>query len=128
MANSNANILVSKLAAADLSSYQYYAVYLSAAETVNICNGYANKPTGVLWDKPGAAGRGCLVCKGGETPVILGGSVAAGDKIMVNATGQFIKTITGWPSYGEMMEAGSANEIRQAFIYPGMAGATNLSP
>jgi len=129
MSNESTLQLFSKLAAADLSSYQYHAVRITADDTVNLCDGATDEPTGVLVNKPEAAGRGASVCRFGEVPVMLGGTVSAGDKIMpaLDGSGHWIASIAGWGTFGEMQEAGVSGEIRKAFIfYKGTASV--LSP
>jgi len=128
MANENAVVVVTKLAAADLSSYQYYACYLSTDETVNVGSGYVYRPTGVLWNKPAAAGRGAQVCIAGETPAMLGATVTARQLLMPDATGRWIPRIAGWPGYAEAQEGGNVGEIRKIRLFGGCCGTTPLSP
>ena len=128
MANENILRIVSKKASGDLSGYQYYAVYLSANETVAVCNGYTHRPTGVLYDKPAAAGRACAVVRSGECPVVLSGTVVAGTRIMPTTDGTWIEAPAGWPAYGEMQEGGSSGEIRKANIFCEGGGSYTLSP
>lgn len=117
MANETNLRSVTKKAAADISSYQFYAVRLTADNTVNTCNGYLYRPTGVLRNKPAAAGRPAEVCRSGECQVYLAGTVSAGDRIMPNASGAWIKATAGLRAWGEMQEGGSAGEIRTASIF-----------
>ena len=131
MANENIIRVVSKKASGNLSTYQFCAVRISAAETVNVCNGYTQRPTGVLRNAPAAAGRAAEVQRSGEGPVLLGGSVSAGDILMPNATGAWIKVQTGYRGWAEAQEAGSSGEIIKASIFcegGGYDSTATLSP
>ena len=55
-------------AAADLSSKQYYLVELTAADTVNVCNGVTDRPIGVLQNAP-KSGEPAEVCALGVTKI-----------------------------------------------------------
>jgi hypothetical protein len=107
---------MSKLAAADLSAYQFCAMYISAANTVNLCNGFTHNPYGVLRNDPDTAGQAASIITSGECPVKLGENVVAGDRIRPGAAGTWFKAIAGWPAFGKMTEAGSTGEIRTANI------------
>lgn len=131
MANENILRVVSKKASADLSTYQFCAVRLSAADTVALCNGYTQRPTGVLRNKPAAEGRAAEVQRSGEGQVLLGGAVTYGDILMPNAVGAWIKVQTGYRGWAEAQESGSSGEIIKASVFcegGGYDSTSTLSP
>ena len=127
MANEILVRVVSKKAAADLSSYQFCAVRISASGTVNVCNGYLYRPTGVLRNKPTVAGYAAEVQRSGEGPVLLAGAVSAGDLLSPNATGAWYKTIAGHKAYAEAQESGASGEIIAAAIFCEGGGESVIS-
>jgi hypothetical protein len=74
------------IASADLSTYQYHAVKLSAANTVALC-GNNERAIGILQDKPAAAGAAALVCIGGTSKLVAGELIAVGKHITSKADG-----------------------------------------
>ena len=56
-------------AAADLSSYKYHFVYISAANTVNLC-GANGKAIGILQNAPDAANKSARVRIAGVSELI----------------------------------------------------------
>jgi hypothetical protein len=127
MANENNAQMFSKLAAADLSDYQYHAVRISGNETINICNGSTQHPHGILWDKPDTAGQPAAICCFGETPAILGGTVTADMLLMADASGHLVERSGGWGAVARAMEGGSSGEIRKVFWF-GVAFGNVTSP
>lgn len=77
-------------AAADLSSYQFRFVYLSAANKVTYCGTAGAAAIGVLCNKPAAAGRAADVTDRGIAKVEAGAAVAAGAAVMTDASGRAI--------------------------------------
>ncbi len=73
-------------AGADLRTYQFCFVEVSADGTVNKCNAVTDLPMGILQNKPNL-GEAATVAIGGISKVLLGASIAAGDKIGTSATG-----------------------------------------
>lgn len=73
-------------AAADLSSYQYHFVYLSAANTVNVAGANA-KTIGILQNKPDAAGESALVRVMGTSQLVAGEAFAVGKYITAKSDG-----------------------------------------
>lgn len=97
-------------AAANLSSKQYYAVEVTAADTVNVCNAATDVVIGVLQNKPEAAGHAARVRVFGKTQAITDGSsvnIAAGDWLGTNATGKLVKKATA--DYGVCAIANGAS-------------------
>lgn len=74
--------------ATDLSAKQYYAVKISAAKTVAIAS--TGDGIGVLQNAP-VAGRAAEVCVEGVFMGLLGGTVAAGDRLTSDSAGKLVK-------------------------------------
>jgi hypothetical protein len=75
-------------AAADLSTKQYHAIKVDANGKAALAS--AGEPAvGVLQNDPGI-GQAATVMVFGVTKAIYGASVAPGNKLMVNADGQFV--------------------------------------
>jgi len=68
-------------AAADLSSYQYHFVYLTADQTVNVAGANA-KTVGILQNKPSAAGEAAVVAMPGGTSKLIAGEAIAVTKMV----------------------------------------------
>ena len=79
---------ISLKAAADLSTKQFYAVQVSAADTVNVASAAGQKVIGFLQDKPSAAGRTALVAVYGVSKAVAGAAVAAGALVKTLANGK----------------------------------------
>jgi len=73
-------------AAADLSSYQYHFVYLSAANTVNVAGANA-KTIGILQNKPDAANKTAVVRIIGTSKLIAGEAISRGKYITSKSDG-----------------------------------------
>ena len=73
-------------AAADLSSYQYCFVKLTADNTVNVC-GDGEQALGVLQNKPTVAGQAARVRVMGASRIVAGETLAFGDKVGSGLTG-----------------------------------------
>lgn len=108
-AQSNSGIDISYKAAADLSSYQYHFVYISAANTVNVAGANA-KTCGILQNKPDAANKAALVRIMGTSKLIAGEAIAAGKYITSKSDG-----------HGEVADA--ANEHVGAYALEAAAAA-----
>lgn len=77
--------IYSFLAAADLSTKQYYFVKFTAARTVNLCTAITDLAVGVLQDDPAAAGRPCGVAVYGTTKLVAAAAIAAGVRVAPTA-------------------------------------------
>lgn len=108
-------------AAADLSSYQYYFVKISAARTVNVCSAVTDVPYGVLQNKPENAGEAAEVMIAGITNLKIGASVTAGDRLGPEVTtGHAIPVTTDDYPYGAIArESGDDGDIISAMLVPG---------
>jgi len=89
MAVSNMGPGLPFVAAADLSAKQYYVVYLSAANTVNV-SGAGVLSLGVLQNKP-ESGEGAIVSRDGDvTSAVAGAAISAGDELTTDSSGRVI--------------------------------------
>ncbi|MFN3077022.1 MAG: DUF2190 family protein [Alphaproteobacteria bacterium] len=86
-------------AAADLSANQFYAVKITAANSVNLA-GAGEAAYGILQNKP-KSGQACDVMVVGVTKAQAGAAISAGAKLMIDATGRVVtfsgsaKTVVG---------------------------------
>lgn len=78
------------IAGADLSAEQYAAVKIGAAFSVSAFAAATDDFLGVLQNKPAAAGEPANVVVLGTTKARLGGTVTAGDRLKVQADGEFV--------------------------------------
>lgn len=101
-----------KKAAADLSAKQYYAVKLTAKDTVNLCAAVTDIGYGLLQNKPGA-NQGAIVRRLGTSQAVSDGSgtaISVGDKVGPNASGKLVKVTTpDRPVMGTAEDASSAD-------------------
>lgn len=86
---------VSLLAAADLSTYQYRFMKLTADNTVNVC-GAGEQAIGVLQNKPTGAGQAARVRVFGVSRITNGtaGAITYGAKAMSAADGKVVASST----------------------------------
>lgn len=85
----------SRLAAADLSDYQFHAVKITAANTVGICTTDGEMAYGILQDTPSVAGQAASVAVRGTTKAIAGAVVTVGAQVMTDANGHLIDWTAG---------------------------------
>lgn len=124
MAVENFGIDITFKASADLSSYQYYFVEITADNTVGVVNALTDKPAGVLQNKPAAAGRAAVVRVLGVSKVSSDAALTYGATIGPSADGQAVtRTLTpagGDASYyycGQVITGtGAAGDIGEAMI------------
>ena len=121
MAYENFGAIQSFEAAADYSSSQYCAVYVSSANTVTR-TGAAGKVNGILQNKPDAAGKPAkvLTASGVISKLKVAGNstnIAVGDPLEADSSGRGVKvTIDGdgtTESYliGWALEAATADDV-----------------
>lgn len=111
-------------AAGDLSLVQYrFVVHTSTKKTVDRAAAAVGEAViGVLQNDPSVAGREAAVRTGGRTPVVCGGTFAAGDLIATDSQGRAVKytkatvftgtpyIVSGTPVLGVAEEAGVSGE------------------
>ena len=87
--------VISLQAREDLSAYQFRFVGLpDTSNQVTYC-GAGAKATGVLQNKPAAAGRGAAIMISGISLVTAGAAITVGAKVMSDAAGKAITATAG---------------------------------
>lgn len=109
MATTQKEVLVSMLAAADLSTKQFLFVEETAAHTVNVTNAITDKAVGVLTNKPDTAGKVATVAVGGTTKVIAGAAIVAGAYVAPMATGKAQTAVSTQYPRGQALDAAGAD-------------------
>lgn len=114
MATQRLGNIESYVAAANLETHQFKLVEITGTDQVNLVNSAADRPCGVLQNKP-RQGEWASVAQGGISKVLSDGSgtaIAAGDPLKCDNVGRAIKAVTdkdfviGWAT-----EASSAANI-----------------
>lgn len=109
-------------AAVDLSAKQFHCLEITAADTVNVCNGAGDVVLGILQNKP-VAGEACEIPENGIVKGICGGAITVGQWVGTDANGQLVaKTTDKDFAYGIALEAGAANRIIAVEIRPCFLG------
>lgn len=108
---------ISKEAAADLSATPYRFVTINASGQVAIA-GAGAKADGVLQNDPAAQGRAAAVAIGGQTKIVLGGTVAAGAQVASDATGRAVTAATGNHILGTCTEGGTVGVMGSILFEP----------
>jgi hypothetical protein len=106
------------VAAADYSSYQYYAVRKTSdtAMTKVATAGVYGMP---LQDKP-ESGEACTAGQLGVFKAKAGGTWAVGDLLTTNASGEFItRTSNAEVICGQAMQVAASGDVKAMFCYPG---------
>jgi len=113
-------------ASADLSSYQYHFVTLGASGLA-LAATRGEEVEGVLQDKPDAANLAGSFGYAGVTPVMCGGTFAAGDPLTNDANGHAIKaTLLSDVIHGKAVEIGASGA--KASMIVGVAGGYLAAP
>lgn len=99
-------------AAADLSSYQYHFVKLSAANTVNLC-GANERAIGILQNKPDAANETARVRLLGVSKLVAGEIIDRGTMITSKSDGhgEEADAASEWVRAMAIEAAGAANDV-----------------
>jgi len=98
-------------AVADYSAKQYYAMYVSADNTVTIGAAATNALVGTLLNEP-KANEGAVIAMSGTSKAIAGGSISIGDRITSDSAGKLVATTTANQNIiGTALEAADANDI-----------------
>lgn len=108
----------------DLSTKQFYWVKLTTnPREVIICNGVADKPIGILQNKPNASGKAAHVMVIGRTKVSSDAALNEGDAIGTSTDGQSVlkdQTTSGDSTHyvvGTVVAAsGAGDEMAEAII------------
>lgn len=106
-------------AAADLSGAQFKLVKLNSSAKAAAFAAATDLPYGVLNNAP-IAGDACEIVNSGITKVVLGGTVAAGDPLMPDATGRVVTCAPGTDTtkyqIGICLEGGAVGNIGTANV------------
>lgn len=121
---SGARISDSFKAGADLRTKQYYAVEVTGADTVNVCNAAADVAIGILDNKPNTNDAAEVVMLG-RTQAITDGSgtaIAAGDRLGPNSSGKLVKKATADYSVCAIALAASTTDgaVIPVLVLPGL--------
>lgn len=111
MASTNPGFHASRIANADLSTKQYYAMKLIAGQKVDLADGTADQVIGFLQNKP-TSGKNAEVAIGpsGTCKAIAGGAITEGVLVKVNASGKVIAGGAGSDvNYGIAFSAATAD-------------------
>lgn len=105
---------ISLIAAADLSSSQWYAVKIDTSGLATLC-GAGEDAIGILQNIP-ESGQVASVMVDGETLVALGGSVTAGDALTADSAGKIVAGSTITANFATAMESGNSGEVVRAVM------------
>lgn len=109
-------------AAVDLSTKQFHCLEVTAADTVNVCNGATDVVVGILQNKP-VAGEACEIPESGIVKGICGGAINVGQWVGTDGNGQLVaKTVDKDFAYGIALEAGAASRIIAVLVRPCFLG------
>lgn len=98
-------------ASADLSAKQYFIVVIDSNGQCAVCGDGANA-SGVLQNKPGAAGRACHISgPGSVTKVEAGGTIAMGANVASDANGNAVTAASGDYILGICVDGGDSGEL-----------------
>jgi hypothetical protein len=101
------------MAGADLSANQFRFVKPGGTELQVVAIAAAtDKPIGVQYDVPNAAGKAIEVQSDGVVEVIAGAAIALGAEVQTNATGKAITATTGGTVVGRALIAATADGDR----------------
>ena len=106
-------------AAADLSAKQFYLVKINSSAKAAAFAAATDLPYGVL-NTAAIAGDACEIVNQGITKVVAGGTVAAGDALMPDATGRVVTCTPGTDTtkyqIGIALEAGASGNTITANV------------
>jgi hypothetical protein len=95
------------IAAADLSTKQFYCVKITAQRSVNLANSGGEAIYGVLQNKP-TAGQAADVGFLGISKAAAGAAITAGAYLMTDTTGRLIAATTTGHRVAQALEAATA--------------------
>lgn len=106
-------------AAADLRTFQYRVMRVSAAETCNVSSDATDSAAcGILQNKPNT-NQGATIMRQGITKVEAGAAITAGDHCTYDGSGKAITIASGDMSIGQALQtAGADADIIEIMAYP----------
>ena len=111
--------IITLQAGSDLSAKQYYCVTLQADQQLDL-SGNGEEVTGILQNKPDAAGRPAEVAiSGSVSKVELGGIVATGAIVASDAAGKVVLATTGEEVLGICIQGGASGAVGVVLINGG---------
>lgn len=121
------SIDISLIAAADLSSSQYYFVKLDTNGKVAACSATTDRPLGILQNDP-TSGQAALVRTFGYSKVSADAALTKGDVLGTSADGQAAVYVAGTDTTKYLMgfclkAAGAAGDVAEMFLTPVARGA-----
>lgn len=117
MATTQEQFCITLEAGQDLSAKQFYFVTVAADGQIDPTGDGVNA-TGVLQNDPAAAGRAAEVAIIGQTKVVAGGSVSAGDAVASTATGTAVTAATGDIVLGTALDDAASGETFRIVFQP----------
>ena len=123
MATDNGVLDVSFKAGADLSTKQFYLVYLDSSAKIQLCDGITRQAIGILQNKPDAADKEAVVRLMGISKIVLGVTLATGARISVAATGKAAAAASTSFNVGILTQGGVANDVGSVALIQGTANA-----
>lgn len=105
------------LPSADLSAKQFYGVYLNSTPNWVLCATNGGRCDGVLVNEPDTDIEAKVMVEG-ISKVVYGGTVTAGDSLMVNTAGKFVKATKGMWAVGVALQSGVASDVKAMRIRP----------
>lgn len=107
-------VKITLVAAADLSTKQYYFVKLDSNGKAALCSGATDKPIGILQNAPVSGAEAEVVVSGGSK-VNAGGTLDEGNSIGTDANGKAVALVQGTDTtkyiVGQVLSAGASGEI-----------------
>jgi hypothetical protein len=107
---------------ADLSTKQYFFVKPVTGGKVDLLDSATTVCIGVLQNKPSAANMAAEVALYGPCKVVVGGTVAVGDRLGTDTAGKAVAlTANNSRIMGTCMQAGAAGDVVQMILSGGEA-------
>lgn len=121
MTTENPNQVLSKPAAADLSSNRYRAIKLStAADTVIAIAASTDIPVGIQRNKP-VTSEACeyaVLGSGGEACIELGAVLGIDDIVSIDASGRAAADTSGNYRLGQLTKGGNTGDVGRVLLNP----------
>lgn len=124
--NPNIGVIITKKAAADLSSSRWRAVKLSTgADTVAACTASTDPIFGILRNKPETNDESeiLLISGGGESRIELGATLSPDDFVSIDSVGRAAADTSGNYRLGQLTKGGASGEIGRVILNPAVPKA-----